>query len=153
MAPKWITIHCSDSPNGRHVSTDEIRHWHIDPPPKGRGWRDIGYHAVVEIDGDVGKGRGEDEVGAHVEGHNIGNLGVCLVGRDRFTRAQFASLKWTVTGWMRAYNILIEDVMGHYEWDTGKAQGKTCPNLLMEDVRKFLQGDDSAIEKYILGVA
>lgn len=146
MIPKMITIHCSDSPNGRAVSTNEIRKWHTDTPPKGRGWSDIGYHRVVETDGGCGIGRGDMNVGAHVEGRNEGNLGVCIVGKDRFTRSQFASLKYVLKHWMICYNIGVDSVHGHYEFN----RSKSCPNMKMEDVRSWLDGDDSAIEKYIL---
>lgn len=152
MTPKMITIHCSDSPNGRDVSTNEIRKWHTDPPPKGRGFSDVGYHQVVEIDGGCGRGRPDNVVGAHVAGHNEGNLGVCVVGQDKFTRAQFATLKWVLKHWMLVYGIGVDDVFGHYNFDTAQKQGKTCPNLKTEDIHAWLDGDDSAIEKYVLEV-
>jgi N-acetylmuramoyl-L-alanine amidase len=153
MTPKLITIHCSDSPNGRAVTTDEIRRWHTDPAPKGRGWADIGYHRVVETDGGCGIGRQDNVMGAHVTGANQDNLAVCVVGKDRFTRAQFASLKYVLRHWMLVYNIEVDRVFGHYEFASGAAQGKTCPNMDMDDVRAWLRGDDSVMEKYILEVA
>lgn len=152
MNPKMITIHCSDSPNGRAVSIDEIRRWHTDPPPKGRGFRDVGYHKVVEIDGGCATGRYENILGAHVAGHNKDNLGVCIVGKDKFTRAQFATLKWVLKHWMLVYNIDLDDVYGHRDFDTAKAQGKTCPNMITEDIHAWMDGDDLAIEKYILEI-
>jgi hypothetical protein len=54
----------------------EIRRWHV----QQRGWRDIGYHWVIDRDGAVAPGRKETEVGAHVEGHNRGTIGICLLG-------------------------------------------------------------------------
>ena len=41
-----IIIHCSATPEGRDVKADEIKQWH-----KDRGWSDIGYHFVIELDG------------------------------------------------------------------------------------------------------
>lgn len=150
MVPKQITIHCSDSPNGQDVGTAEIRKWHTDPPPKGRGWSDIGYHRVMELDGGIGEGRREDREGAHVEGHNSDNLGICVVGRDRFTMAQFTSLRQTVMEWMGHYGISIENLRCHYEFDTAIAQGKTCPNMKIEDLRAFVQGNMEAIKQYLI---
>lgn len=150
MIPNKITIHCSDSPNGRFVTTNEIRHWHTDTPPKGRGWSDIGYHAVVETDGGWGKGRAEIVEGAHVEGHNLNNLGICMVGKDKFSRDQFSTLKCVLKQWMACWRIPIDNVYCHYQWDTAIAQGKSCPNMKIEDLHAWMLGDNSAIEKYIL---
>jgi hypothetical protein len=61
-----IVWHCSATPEGRDVSSDEIRRWHTDPPPAGRGWRAIGYHYVIRLDSSIEPGREEHEVGAHV---------------------------------------------------------------------------------------
>ena len=70
-----IVVHCSATPEGRDVSTEEIRQWHLD-----RGWSDIGYHFVVEIDGPVCDGRPVERAGAHASGHNANSIGVCYVG-------------------------------------------------------------------------
>lgn len=150
MVPNKITIHCSDSPDGRAVSTAEIRQWHTLPPPRGRGWSDIGYHKVIETDGGVGSGRAPTIEGAHVEGHNNGNLGICFVGTSHFSRAQFSSGRLAIKEWMLSYGISLEQIFGHYQFDTAVKQGKTCPNMKAEDLRAWLTGDDSAIEKYVL---
>ncbi len=70
-----IVVHCSATPEGRDVSTEEIRQWHLD-----RGWSDIGYHFVVELDGTVCDGRPVENAGAHAKGHNANSIGVCYVG-------------------------------------------------------------------------
>lgn len=70
-----IVVHCSATPEGRDVSTEEIRQWHLD-----RGWSDIGYHFVVELDGSVCDGRPVEVSGAHASGHNKNSIGVCYVG-------------------------------------------------------------------------
>lgn len=173
MVPCRITIHCSDSPNGRHVATDEIKRWHTLPVvtdedkkriaslPKeqrlseigkfGRGFNDIGYHAVIEIDGGVGRGRPENVQGAHVENHNKGNLGLCFVGRDKFTPEQFASAKEVIRNWVTSYGIDSAEIHCHRDFDTAIKQGKTCPNMEIDDIREWLDsGDDQAVRKYFL---
>jgi N-acetylmuramoyl-L-alanine amidase len=70
-----IVVHCTATPEGRDVSVETIRGWH-----KGQGWRDIGYHWVVLLDGSVKLGRPEAQVGSHVAGRNTGTLGVVYVG-------------------------------------------------------------------------
>ena len=77
-----IILHCADTrPEwiaGRPIAEKvaEIRRWHVEE----RGWRDIGYHWVIDRNGAVAPGRAETEIGAHVEGHNAGTVGICLVG-------------------------------------------------------------------------
>lgn len=150
MTPKIIVIHCSATPNGKAVSTEEIRRWHMAEPPTGRGWSDIGYHAVVETDGGLGRGRPEDMQGAHVAGHNDNSLGICFVGTSRFSRLQFSTAKLAIKNWMLSYGITVANIFCHYEFDTAKAQGKTCPNMAIEDIRAWMLGEDSFIEKYLL---
>jgi len=70
-----IIVHCSATPEGRDVSTEEIRQWHLD-----RGWSDIGYHFVIELDGSLCDGRPVEFSGAHAKGHNSNSIGVCYVG-------------------------------------------------------------------------
>ncbi len=58
-----IILHCSATPEGRDVSVDTIRKWHLD-----RGWSDIGYHYVVGLNGVISEGRPVERHGAHVRG-------------------------------------------------------------------------------------
>ena len=70
-----IIIHCTATPEGRWVTNEEITRWH-----KARGFRTIGYHYVVYLDGTVHVGRPENEIGAHCQGRNADSIGVCYVG-------------------------------------------------------------------------
>lgn len=70
-----IIVHCSATQEGRDVATEEIRRWHL-----SRGWRDIGYHYVVQRDGTVEEGRPIEMSGAHTKGHNFDSIGVCYIG-------------------------------------------------------------------------
>lgn len=91
-----IIIHCSDTIEGKNFTVDDIKKWH-----KARGWTDIGYHYVVYLDGSIHKGRNEEVVGAHCEGHNAHSIGVCYIGgkeagtfraKDTRTKAQKEAL-------------------------------------------------------------
>lgn len=91
-----IIVHCADTPEGRDVRAADIRGWHT----KERGWSDIGYHYVVDIDGTIEPGRDLETAGAHCTNHNAKSIGVCYVGgadenmqpKDTRTDAQKASL-------------------------------------------------------------
>jgi len=91
---RFIVVHYSATPRGRPVTVEEIDGWH-----KARGWKGIGYHYVIYLDGSVHKGRPDNVVGAHVANHNTGALGICWIGgtvdgksADTRTPAQTASL-------------------------------------------------------------
>lgn len=131
---KQIIVHCSDTPNGRNVTKEDIERWHV----RDNGWRDIGYHAVVEIDGTVVKGRNESMPGAHCKGHNTTALGICLVGRDKFTIEQFEGLYEQVREWMVKYHIPITSVRCHYEY----SDSKTCPNIAKNLLLAMLAAHD-----------
>ena len=126
-----IIVHCTATPEGRDVSVETIRGWH-----KQNGWKDIGYHYVVMLDGTVKPGRPEAQIGAHVAGHNTGTLGVVYVGgvakdgktaKDTRTEEQKAALLELVKALMAKYPT-VKKVTGHNQY-----AAKACPSF---DVRK-----------------
>lgn len=70
-----IIIHCTATIEGKDFRAKDINKWH-----KQRGWKGIGYHYVVDLDGTIEKGRPESEIGAHTVGHNRYSIGVVYVG-------------------------------------------------------------------------
>ncbi len=48
---KYLVLHSTDTPAGREVTADEIRHWHTDPKPKGNGWSQVGYRGMFHLNG------------------------------------------------------------------------------------------------------
>ncbi len=75
-----IIVHCADTPEGRDVKAAEIKQWHTAKPPKGNGWKNIGYHYVIDLDGTIEPGRPIEEAGEHCSGQNAYSIGVCYVG-------------------------------------------------------------------------
>lgn len=95
-AIKEIIVHCSATPEGRPHTVGDIRAWH-----KQRGFKDVGYHYIIYLDGSIHAGRNEAEIGAHCTGHNRNSIGVCYIGgmtkdmkaaKDTRTDAQKKSL-------------------------------------------------------------
>lgn len=70
-----IIVHCTATKAGRRYGVADVDRWH-----RERGWRGIGYHYLVGVDGEVWAGRPEGEQGAHCLGHNAYSIGVCYVG-------------------------------------------------------------------------
>ncbi|MFH0760715.1 MAG: N-acetylmuramoyl-L-alanine amidase [Bacteroidota bacterium] len=48
-----LVIHCTATPEGREVTSEEIRRWHTAPPPAGRGWNQVGYSDIIHLDGTI----------------------------------------------------------------------------------------------------
>ena len=70
-----LIVHCTATSAGREVSLSEVDQWH-----RQRGWKGIGYHYLIRLDGTVERGRPETEVGAHCQNHNEHSIGICYVG-------------------------------------------------------------------------
>lgn len=127
-----IILHCSATPEGRDVSVDTIKQWHLD-----RGWSDIGYHYVIDIKGNLKEGRSLDRQGAHVRGHNKNSIGICYVGgcdtnmkpKDTRTEAQRGVLRALLMDLMDKYpNATIH---GHNEFSS-----KACPSFNVQEEYK-----------------
>ena len=119
-----IIIHCSATPEGRDHSVADVTAWH-----RARGFRTIGYHYLVHIDGRVERGRPESEIGAHCLGHNARSIGVYYVGglasdcktpKDTRTPEQRRMLRELVKGLQRKYRGA--KVYGHRDF-----AAKACP--------------------------
>lgn len=119
-----IVVHESASPR-RGDSAATINDWHIE-----NGWEGIGYHYVIDDNGEVEPGRPEYWVGAHVRGHNTGSLGICLLGQDGdFTGEQMHTLYRLLLELRRRHPTIV-DICGHRDLDPKK----TCPGF---DVRRW----------------
>ena len=126
----YIIIHCAATPEGRDVSTETIKDWHVN----GRGWSDIGYHYVIELDGTIGQGRDLDVSGAHTKGQNARSIGVCYVGgcdedmnpKDTLFDEQLDSMESLLKGLMDKYPNA--KLAGHNEF-----AAKACPSFQVSE--------------------
>ena len=121
-----VIVHCAATPEGRDVKTEEIKRWHTEE----RGWSDIGYHLVVELDGSINEGRSEDINGAHCRGHNSDSVGICYVGgsdsegnpKDTRTEEQRDALVTLIKEILDRHPDA--EVFGHRDFST-----KACPSF------------------------
>jgi N-acetylmuramoyl-L-alanine amidase len=72
-----IIVHCTATPEGRHVTVADVDNWH-----RARTFNGIGYHYLIYLDGSIHQGRPIERIGAHCKqgGHNRYSIGVCYVG-------------------------------------------------------------------------
>jgi len=71
-----IIIHCTATPQGREVTKDDLKKWHIDE----RGWSDIGYHYFIDLKGCLYECRPLRRKGAHTKGQNLDSIGIAYAG-------------------------------------------------------------------------
>ena len=120
-----IIVHCADTPEGRDDKAADIRRWH-----KARGFNDIGYHYVVDLDGTIEPGRDVTIAGAHTTGHNADSIGVCYIGgadtdmkpKDTRTKEQKTALRLLLKYLVQKYPGAT--IYGHRDF----AQ-KACPSF------------------------
>lgn len=142
--PQWIVLH-HNGVAGRTV--DDIRRTHV----QGKGWDDIGYHAVIHDDAKalLVDGRPETKPGAHASGANgwapgaqDDTLALCIVGNFNQTTpslAQWVAALRHARLWQARYAIPMERVIGHREIKLvpgAKPTRKSCPGKLF-DMNQF----------------
>lgn len=129
-----ILIHCSATKEGQNFKAKDIDKWH-----KERGFKKIGYHYVIDLDGTIEKGREDSEIGAHCTGKNRNSIGICYVGgldskgnpKDTRTKEQKEAL------WELLRQLLIKypkaTIHGHNEFSN-----KACPCFNVRESYKIL---------------
>lgn len=120
-----IVIHCSASPNGAQHGAQDIDCWH-----RERGWDGIGYHYVIPCNGVLQQGRSIHRAGAHARGYNQNSIGICMIGTDQFTHAQWVTLATMIKTLTHVYNGI--DIVGHRDLPN---VAKTCPGFDVGDWR------------------
>jgi N-acetylmuramoyl-L-alanine amidase len=127
---KRIILHCTATPEGKHFDVATIRRWHV----KDRGWKDIGYHYVIYIDGSVHEGRPVEQTGAHTSGHNADSIGVVYVGgcdskmkaKDTLNEAQETAMVNLIKALREQHGEM--SLHGHNEF-----AAKACPSFKVKD--------------------
>lgn len=119
-----IIIHCSATAEGKDFNAADINRWHLQ-----RGFKKIGYHYVIKLDGTVEKGRDESEIGAHCTGHNAHSIGICYIGgleKDGKTPKDTRTPQQKSALWKLLFELIIKypdaTIHGHREF-----AAKACP--------------------------
>lgn len=139
-----ITLH--------HEGSDEAR----DPPTTGEQvagrtralqsrhinkeeWGDAGYFSIIGGGGQILEGRSLRWVGAHVKGHNPGNLGVCVLGHwDHATPADYprviSALAALLSEWCLDFGIDPDCIVGHRD-----LAETVCPGQNLHDALPMIR--------------
>ena len=134
MTPTHIVLHTLAFDGNAGIK--EVDRWH-----RERGFNSVGYHYIIRRDGTLESGRAENVAGAHCRagGYNSKSLGVAFEGHgdnERWTTAQWDTLRKCFVFWRLKYAIEPNNVIGHRE----APDNKSCPGELinMEEVRTSL---------------
>lgn len=142
MKIKYLVIHCTATPEGRVVTSGMIREWHTAPPPKGRGWNQVGYSAMIHLDGKL------ETLVAYNDDDNIdkweitnGAVGINQVSRhivyvggtdkegnakDTRTSDQLLTMELFVKDHIKKYPGIL--IAGHNQFAK-----KDCPSFIVAD--------------------
>jgi N-acetyl-anhydromuramyl-L-alanine amidase AmpD len=128
-----IMIHHSASPTTHDAYT--FAAWHISE--SGKGWPGIGYHYVINRNGDIQQTNYLATRSYHSGSiSNTKGIGVCLVGNFNMieaTEAQVKSAKWLIRYLNHELNRKLK-VLGHFE-----VMDTSCPgsNFIKNDLSKL----------------
>lgn len=153
-------FHCAATPNGRFHTIEDVDYWH-GPDRINRGLRPfqreqifikkhqphlrhVGYHFVIRTDGVLESGRSLEEVGAHARKFNSSSVGICLIGTDAFTEAQWTTAKSLI---LTLHDSLpkLSKIIGHRAVN----EHKTCPGF---EVRAWMDNDFNSLHDHLLEV-
>ena len=143
---RQLVIHCTATPEGREVSSVDIRAWHTAPASEGgRGWKQVGYTDMFHLDGSVERlvENNEDawvdgwEITNGAKGYNAVSRHIVYVGgcdkkmkpKDTRTQAQRDALKAYVLDFHRRHPKVR--IVGHCD-----LAAKACPSF---DVAAWLK--------------
>ena len=116
-----IVIHHS----GNTDTVEDIRNLHVNI----NKWDDIGYHFMIDRDGNLFIGREIDKIGAHVYGFNESSIGVCLLGNfdfEKIEEKQLDMLRWLLNNLMNEFNLNKESIKFHRDFPDVT---KSCPGI------------------------
>ena len=82
-----VFLHHSASDLPEHDDISVIRKWHLE-----RGFKDVGYHYFITMNGLIQAGRPLEKIPAAQKGHNKNTIAICLSGEAFFSDRQKASL-------------------------------------------------------------
>jgi len=117
MRIEWIVLHHTLTKDGKTVSWQAIRDYHVNH----NGWRDIGYHFGMERVNnryEILVGRPIGEIGAHTRGLNNNSIGIAIVGNfdeKPINSHQLHLLLRFIHSLAKVFSIPAERVIGHRE--------------------------------------
>lgn len=138
---RYIALHCTATPEGRNITADDIKRWHL----VDEGWSRVGYHYLIMLDGTIVQlhpHNSDDvieswEITNGIRGKNTACIHIVYAGgcskrkakdakwypaKDTRTDAQKESMEALVKQLVAEHNGI--KVAGHNQFDN-----KACPSF------------------------
>lgn len=112
-----------------NASVEAIKRYHVEH----NGWKDIGYHYIIDNKGVVHKGREDKTIGAHAKGNNKHSIGVCVVGNYEnimVDKIVLESLVLLLKRLCETYSLSGGTILGHRDVNRTTCPGKHLYGLL-----------------------
>jgi len=137
---KYLIIHCTATPEGRDVSSRDIRRWHTSSVASGgRGWNQVGYSDMIHLGGmienmveyDEDNWVQANEITNGAGTYNYVSRHIVYVGgmnkeytepKNTMTDGQFRSLHNYIKDFIKLHPDII--VIGH-----NQVHAKACPSF------------------------
>ena len=151
FVPNRVIIHhTADSSADRQLSRiDELHRERFQMKSKRGYW--VGYHYLIEKDGETVQTRELDEEGAHTKGWNLSAIGVCFAGNfdvEYPSVRQMDSLKSLLDTLFGENKFRLTDIAFHREF-----RNTNCPGLHFTDaymIRELLRRAHDFVTKLLL---
>ena len=124
-----LVVHCTATAATASVASIQ-RYWR-----ENLKWRSMGYHIIIEANGNIVRLAPDAAICNGVAGHNATSLHVSYIGgidargvpKDTRTDAQKASLLKVLTEWKQKYPRAV--IQGHRDFLKRNVNWKDCPSF------------------------
>ena len=119
-----IIVHCTATRPEMVLTIPLLKNWH-----EARGFNGIGYHYVIDQQGNIYNTRDEKVKGAHCKGKNEASIGIAYIGGIDGSKAVACDTRTFAQ--RRALVSLIVDICSRYDITSiaghNKYANKDCP--------------------------
>ena len=125
---KYIAVHCTATSQDAKVESI-LAYW------KRKGWKNAGYHYLIDKHGEIHKLQPEEKISNGVRGYNSVTINVCYIGgkyKDDRTDMQKAIMLGLLKDLKARYPDAI--IQGHRDFPNVK---KSCPRFNAKDEYNF----------------
>jgi N-acetylmuramoyl-L-alanine amidase len=125
-----LVVHCTATPHNTKIANIR-RYW-----KQALGWKSVGYHKIIEADGNIVQLAPDSAVTNGVRGHNATSLHVSYIGgkdKDDRTIGQRKAIAGVLLEWLRKYPTAR--ICGHRDFPN---VNKACPQFSAEKEYGYL---------------
>jgi len=148
---RLITVHHdalnSAGQRGKAFAVDRLTRVRREHLSRDASWVDIGYHFIIDPDGQVWEGRQLSIEGAHVARTNDHNMGIMLMGNfDEHspTSAQINTLDAFLVQQMTAHRVSVKNLYTHQE-----LKSTACPGRSLQAYMRTTRGNRGRVRSVI----